>query len=57
MKNAKRYISQHFDELIIKIEETNTKNKFEIKVNGKSKYLAGIPWIELDKQLDVNKNH
>lgn len=41
--------------MIIKIEETNTKNKFEIKVNGKSKYLAGIPWIELDKQLDVNK--
>lgn len=41
--------------MIIKVQqiESNGKNKFEIKVNNKLKYMAGIPWMNIDAPLDI----
>ena len=42
--------------MIIKVEQTksNLKNKFEIKVNNKLKYLAGMPWMDISAPLNID---
>ena len=43
--------------MIIEVKQTqgNLKNKFEIKVNGETRYLAGTPWMKIEMPLHADR--